>query len=213
MKVLVVSVVLTLMGLLWWLNISSGNADSIKSGELQYSEELGWINWGHAKPDGPKTAFESLLRLNSENADSFEFSYCQYMKAKLAGQWREAEYCEAVKMPAGLSKTEAQRAFFHIFIEVSVGFETLQGSLPYSASADSRNSSFREGDLMGNLIGFHCATEGIDLNAVKSKLTLYSIEESLKMYEEDGLKKEEFTADLITQRQEIIGKLIIISKE
>lgn len=194
-------VVLAILGILLWANISSGNADSIKSGELQYSEELGWINWGHAKPNGPKEAFDKLLRLNSENTDSFELDYCQRMKAKLAGKWREAKYCETLKLPPRLSRKEAKSAFFDLFISVSKGFENLQGSFPYSASADSRNSSFREGDLTGNLIAFYCATESLAVEDVKSRLTLYSIYESWKKFEKDGLAKKEFTADLLTKKK------------
>lgn len=213
MKVLLALLVLAILGVLLWVNISNGNSDSIKSGELQYSEELGWINWGHAKPDGPKEAFDKLLRSNSENTDSFELDYCQRMKAKLAGKWREAKYCETLKLPPSLSRKEAKSAFFDLFIEVSNGFENLQGSFPYSASVDSRNSSFREGDLTGNLIAFYCATQGIDTDAVKSRLTLYSVEESLKKFEKDGLSKEEFTMDSVIEKRKRITTLLNPSKK
>lgn len=56
----------------------------------------------------------------------------------------------------GLTLTRKKEVALRIFMEVSLGFEAMQGSWPYSWVTDS---GFSAEDLTSNLIGFYRAVE------------------------------------------------------
>lgn len=173
--------------------------DRIKSGKLQYCKEIGWINWGHANPENTINSFNQLQFLNKNASDSFLFNYSQKMKFKIADRYFVAEYIESRKIKPYLTVSEEKQVFLDIFLSVTESFETMQSQFPYLLIPDSRKSSFRDGDLTGNLISFYIATNNTNISEVKNKLTLFDAGESLKKF--NGLSKKDWNSITLVVEQ------------
>lgn len=117
-----------LLSSVWFL--SDTTADNILNGSLQYSKELGWINWDHAKPVSTLNALNSFKQLNSISPDSFTFSYAQNMKVNIANKNVIAEANETRRIKSHLNEQELIREFLSIFVSVSTHFEQLQAQVP-----------------------------------------------------------------------------------
>lgn len=186
-RTIVTAAIIVLLVLLIVATVAPSLQSEIRNGTLQYSEELGWINWDHARPDGPREAFRRLQRLNEESNDSFSFTYHQKMVLPLAGVRYVAEVEELWKIQAGLSSPELKSVFLEVFTSVSSRFEKMQAQGAYAGLAASRESSFREGDLTGNLLAFYMAVNGESISDVQKQLTLFNTEKSLKQLSEQSI--------------------------
>lgn len=170
--------------------LSDSVKNNIKNGNLQFSKELGWINWKHAIPKGTKVQFKEFQTLNTQSSvDSFSYTYTQTMKVKIVNSFIISESSESRRIKSGLTQKEERLVFFDIFKSVSNSFEKMQAEFPYNLIPASNNSSFREGDLMGNIISFYCSVNNISINDIKNKLTISNTEESLNHYNEQSLIK------------------------
>lgn len=163
-------------------NIKKSASDNIKNGSLQYSEELGWINWDHAKKSGTIKSFSVLKYLNENAMDSFSFQYSQKMKHKIGHFEAVAEVIESRKMQCGQTPEELKFNFLQIFKSTSISFENMQALFP-----NSRNSSDREGDIVGNLISFYLAINDLNREEIEKQLTLCSETESLDKLNTSGI--------------------------
>jgi hypothetical protein len=179
---LIISIVLIVL-------ISDNTPKNIQKGSLQYSKELGWINWEHANPESTLKAYHELVLLNKLSIDSFIFNYSQKMKLKIANKFIVAECKESRIIKPFLTVEEEKLLFLNMFISVSESFERFQAQFP-----NSYHSSFREGDLMGNLISFHIATTKSNIQMVKDDLVLFNSEESFQQFKKDGLGKIKWNA-------------------
>ena len=175
--------------LLW--SSSESTVTRIKKNEFLFCEGLGWINLGHAKPDATKEAFRRFQVQNRSATDSFSFCYTQKMAYTLAGKHIFAGFVECSLVRANLTPEEEKKAFLHIFLSVSNAFEHMQGQLPYSLFGSSRKSSFRDGDLAGDLISYYGAVSNVTLKDMKQGLPLLSTAASLEEYEQRGIGKKE----------------------
>lgn len=185
-KILLLCVLTALSTLLVFLSWAPGPLHDIQKGSLQYSQELGWINWDHARPTGPSKAYAELVELHGQANDSFLFTYRQEMVLPIAGVHYVAEVAQEWRLPHNLSKEALQEAFMHIFVRVSTQFEEMQGQGAYARLGASRASSFREGDLVGNLLSVYCAFTNQDLAHCRQQLSLSSTLESLQHYRQQG---------------------------
>lgn len=121
---------------------------------LVYTKKCGWIDLGHAQPTGAAKLWSDILSLPNEKYIAQElkpkFSYFQYMeKFKFKGEFRKW-----YSLKDNLSFPQKQSVALSIFMEVSMGFETLQSGLPYRLFSDS---GFSSEDLVSNLVGFYRA--------------------------------------------------------
>lgn len=164
--------------------VSDKTKSNIQNGSLQFSKELGWINWGHANPQSTLKAYDELILLNKSSTDSFTFVYSQKMKVKIVNKFIVAECKESRIIKPFLTPDEEKLLFLNMFISVSESFENLQVRFP-----NSYHSSYREGDLMGNLISFYIATTKSNIQTVKEDLILFNPVESLHQFEENGIGK------------------------
>ena len=162
----------------------------ILKGEIQYSEELGWINLGHALPNETKEAYQELQELNQVAQDSFEFVYTQQMRFRVWDQQMTAQLSESRRIPPHLNEEEVKEVFLEIFVSVSESFEQMQGSFPYSLMPGCANSSFRNGDLTGDLISYFIAVSNISTEEFKEALTIFDAKSSLEKYEDEGMKEK-----------------------
>jgi hypothetical protein len=137
----------------------------VERGILVYTCNCGWLDTGHANPTSyrPNVGADSLWkqitaetgqRSQKTGEDGFKVTYTQDMS-----KWGvTAAETRSYFVKRGLSTTQKETVALAIFMEVSVGFETLQGSFPWSwVSSRSRDSSFSEEDLVSDLIGFYVA--------------------------------------------------------
>ena len=179
--------------------------NNIRNGNIQYSEELGWINWKHANPYGTKVAYSELQRLNIQAVDSFNYTYSQTMKYKIGNSYVVAECSESRIVKPRLTAKEEQLAFFEIFKSVSNSFEKMQAKFPFKLIPESNGSSFREGDLMGNLISYYCSVSNTHLSEIKHRMTLYDSEKSLEFYHNGHFNKSNWDSIDMSSTRVLIG--------
>ena len=182
-------VILLVAGYAWLYSLNSVEK-RIRRGEIQFSHELGWINWGHAKPAGTLEAFNRLQYDNLHSKDSFYFCYSQKMKFKVGSRSVVAEFTQCRNIRTKLSLQEEQEAFLEIFMGVSEGFEKMQSRFPYVLMEVSPGSSFREGDLTGNLLSFYSAAYNVSTDSIHKKLTMLKPEGCALKYDQEGLGKD-----------------------
>jgi hypothetical protein len=149
--------------------------EEVESGILVYTCNCGWLDTGHADAHGyrPHVGAESLWReINAERGtpsgmagqSGFKVTYTQDMR-----KWGvTAAFTKDYFVRRGLTPAQKESVALAIFMEVSIGFETLQGSFPWSwVSSRSKDSSFSEEDLVSDLIGFYVAVRpGTDARAL-----------------------------------------------
>lgn len=179
--------------------LNNGTARKIEDKTIQYSEEIGWVNWGHAIATGTTKYFEDFKSKNKEEKDTFLFDYTQKMKFKIGDYELIASYSETWKVNSQLSEKGTKKAFLGVFKSVSEGFEKMQGEFPYSWIGGSVTSQ-REGDFTGNLISYLSATSPSLFNADSLKLTLLDYESTLKKYHEEGLNKSTWDSIKINKK-------------
>ncbi|MDB5246766.1 MAG: hypothetical protein JWQ40_1160 [Segetibacter sp.] len=144
------------------IDIIDGSKAVSKIYGLIYTCKCGWIDLGHANPEGTEGVKNLLWKpmlsetgKRSRDGKGFKISYSQVMKKFItAGETRHYY----VKL--GLTKQQKESVALSIFIEVSTEFENMQGSLPYSIAT---KSGFSSEDLISNLLGFYRTVRpGID---------------------------------------------------
>lgn len=121
---------------------------------------------------GPRTIFNSEA-VHCTNSGLFSFScslvdpqdayglvYRQDMGASLKVTTVYVGSEAAYVVRTGLTRAQKISVALAIFQEITVRFEKLQGSLPWSLRTGP--SSFSEEDLVSNLLGFYTAVTGID---------------------------------------------------
>ncbi len=188
----------------FWLSIFNDSIkEDVKNGELVYSNQIGWINLGHAKPARTKNAYQKLKQLHQAAQDSFDFEYSQQMKFPIAGKFIVADYVEKRRISANQSKEELDRTFIELFKSVSNGFEASQDDFPYWLMQASRVSSFKNGDLTGNTISLYCAMSNHTLEEIKPALQLLSPDSSLFCY--DTIHSAQDTSWLLSPTDSILS--------
>lgn len=161
----------------------------IRTQQIQYSDELGWINWNHARPASTLYYYKRFLQANQTLADSFDFVYAQKNTFNIGSFFVHHYYTERWKIKSGLSVDEAKHTFTAIFASVSSGFENMQGNMPMQLFADTRRSSFRNGDMMGNLISLATVLEYVNIDSLKAQLNLFSVEKTMELYKKSTSKR------------------------
>ncbi|PQQ38427.1 MULTISPECIES: hypothetical protein [Photorhabdus] len=127
------------------------NRVDIDSGRLIYTEDLGWIDLGHAKGDDSKMLWNQLVTESNNSSYKkgyFLVYYFQEMSkynisTRVAAQWM---------VKKGLSIETKRSIAFSIMYCVSLEFETLQSNSFFSRFSDS---GFSCEDLVSNLLGFY----------------------------------------------------------
>lgn len=163
-------------------NNQQGTTENIQQQDIQFSKELGWVNWSHAIPTGTKKAYNQFVNSNELNKDSFNFVFEMDMKIKIFDNFLIASCSQEFTVAHMKNHIDINRNFAKIFASISIVLEEMQGSMPYCILSGSRASSFRNGDLTGNLLSLYLATHNRTLNTLKHHLTLSSIEQCLSKH-------------------------------
>jgi hypothetical protein len=143
---------------------------NLQNGETVFLSDLAYLNKNHANPSLTKVSFEEFLRLNKQAKDSFEFCYQQKVCTSIFSFNYYRIFSETRKFPKLHDKRALEMSFFEIFKSVSIQFETMQAEFPLSLLPGSRNSSFRNGDLMGDYFSFLQSISRLDSSTFQNKI-------------------------------------------
>jgi hypothetical protein len=143
----------------------------IENGRLAYSCRCGWLDFGHMLPGGAEGLLRSITTesgmRSKKDPDGFKVRYEQSQRLVVPKRipikgrvpfiggktlatdsvWR------AYWVKAGLPTEQKKSVALAIFMEVSLGFETMQPGWYYWPL----NSGFSAEDLVSNVIGFYLA--------------------------------------------------------
>lgn len=148
----------------------------IVKGDLRYYEEIGWVDWQHAKTDGTTDFINSFREAtHKNNCRNVTIQYSQNMKMK---------YFVVSSMKEFYVGTIAEEAheMAYIFESVTEAFEKMQGKFPLVITPCIYASSFEEGDITGNNISFYCAYNHVKVEEFKNSLIERGIRYNLIAY-------------------------------
>lgn len=137
-------------------DIIDGTEAAGKRYGLIYTKKCGWVDLGHANPDGPdgaKMLWDKILKEKDEGGSQpgfFRITYRQMMGNKHVKMGIKKIY----DIKTGISESDKKSVALAIFMNVSHSFESLQSSWPIRLLT---NSGYSAEDLVSNLIGFYRA--------------------------------------------------------
>ncbi|MBW7982204.1 hypothetical protein [Enterobacillus tribolii] len=119
---------------------------SIERGNLIYTQDLGWIDQGHAKGDDARLLWRQFTE-EKEYAllkGYFSVNYVQSMSKYRVASGVQTQWFVKRGLPLNMKQSLAMTIMYH----TSLRFETLQSNL-------FLNSGFSCEDLISNLLGFY----------------------------------------------------------
>ena len=176
--------------------------DEIGTGRLVYSCNCGWLDLGHAgidlsDPTGPKrkagknphpdVGADKLWKKITDqkgtasllDKSGFKVSYRQEMSKSILTAGESRDYWVKYNLSVG----EKEQVALAIFMEVSIAFEGMQDSFPYSRFTDS---GFSMEDLVSNLIGFYVVVRPALLNRLSSLCDIVSKKATYDVWDSYG---------------------------
>ncbi|MES2886733.1 MAG: hypothetical protein V4739_01865, partial [Pseudomonadota bacterium] len=133
--------------------------------------------WREINAGGP-----DVVDARDPNANGFLLTYSQDMGkvvgGKMIGVGKEKKFVVSHK----LTPSEKIQVALAIFMEVSIGFETLQDSFPNFVT----KSGFSQEDLVSNLIGFYIACGVVTHAHVLAEAKPVSKEVALSIWDNEG---------------------------
>lgn len=159
------------------------NRDDIHLGRLVYTCNCGWLDLGHLKSSARPHAsarylWQDILHERGLSIAGHRGKHFIGYKQSMGRFGLSVEHFRTYWIKKGLSISERQAVALSIFMEVSLGFESIQEK--YSLFT---NSGYSEEDLVSNLIGFYVEVLGIDWAAPCKPV---SIKASQSIWDEDG---------------------------
>ncbi|CAM4044139.1 hypothetical protein [Serratia silvae] len=141
---------------------------------LVYTDNLGWIDLGHANPEGALSLWWQMINPRFTQGDFFRVNYTQSMSKRVFSQVRlKTGVTKSFLVKRGLHHNQLMGIAYAIFLDTSHAFETLQYSFPYNIVTDSGYSAE---DLISNILGFHSAIFNINyINVLKARDTEYAL--------------------------------------
>lgn len=123
---------------------------------LIYTRKCGWVDLGHANPDGEdgaKNLWDKILNEKDEGSGKSEFfriTYKQMMGNKYIKMGMQKKY----DIKKGIQVNDKKSVALSIFLDVSNAFESMQSGWPFRWVT---NSGYSAEDLVSDLIGFYRA--------------------------------------------------------
>ncbi|ETS33019.1 hypothetical protein BB987_13580 [Photorhabdus temperata] len=143
----------------------------IKDDKLIYTEDLGWIDLGHASGHDSKILWEQLITEKSSSPfmkGYFLVNYAQGMSKYIFKSSIHAQWMVKKGLPIEVKKSIA----FSMMYCVSLEFEELQSNFVFSNITDS---GFSCEDLISNLLGFYKSVQPRDyMSLIKPKSKEYA---------------------------------------
>jgi hypothetical protein len=136
--------------------IDGSQADSASFG-LVYTCKAGWVDVGHAGPGAARKLWNLIKNETGERSPDGQWFRVPFEECMGVKKWGVSlvEKCEGEDFGVryGLTLPQKESIALSIFLRVSMQFETMQGSFPWSLK--TADSSFSVEDLVSNLIGFY----------------------------------------------------------
>ena len=189
-KIIAWLVVVFAAGMLVYLRWERDPRSEVLAGKLGYTSRAGWINWNHANQDGVVHFLADLRRTWRSVGDKpFQISYAQEMSG-VYGPIRVQSIAERYyHIDSCPDEASLEKIALGIFRETSEAFEDMQGAFPNAVDARSQESSFREGDLRGNLVAFYKALRGYPDEEVRVWLGTVSEETAVAQLKDHPIGK------------------------
>jgi hypothetical protein len=133
--------------------IDGGSASGRKYG-LIYTKRCGWIDLGHANPEGANSLWQQVLKekdSGGSKAGYFRVAYKQMMGRK---NLFKVGVLKKYDVKKGLNDSQKKTVALSIFLDVSHAFESMQSNWLFRQRT---NSGYSAEDLVSNLIGFYRA--------------------------------------------------------
>jgi len=129
--------------------VDGSNAIGSKYG-LIYTKKCGWIDLGHANPEGANSLWQQVLKEKDSGGAKpgyFRVSYKQMMGRK---DLFKIGILKKYDVKKGLDDNQKKSVALSIFLDVSHAFEGLQSNWLFRQAT---NSGYSAEDLVSNLIG------------------------------------------------------------
>lgn len=210
---------------LGWLDLGHMNPKEVRPNagaaavwrQVQYGgpdATAAWCGWPHGSgnvgcgpgPGGQKRSLDmpiagrkdTTVRF-ADGASGFKVVSQQQMGKKLGlGTSVRASFQREYVVRHRLGEVQKRSVALAIFMDVSVGFERMQGKFPYSLA--SGDSSFSQEDLVSNVIGFYIAIGAVTKAQVLAAARPLSKTAALQIWDRSGSvgshKNREFTPQL-----------------
>lgn len=156
---------------------------------LSYTRHAGWIDWGHALPDGARSLKRQLdaeasgfalldrVPVRLEGREAFVVSYGQQMGSGPIVVSATRHWI----VPKGLAAHARAEVALAIFCRASLDFEGLQASRPYSLLT---RSGFSQEDLVSNIVGFYGVYRNMAQDRLRRICGEVSVAESFRVWDE-----------------------------
>jgi RHS repeat-associated protein len=138
-----------------------------KKNPLTYSCNCGWIDWGHARPDGATDLWNNVNGRGQQSlrGGGHRVIFSETAGITISGVPIRKGVVGDYFVKNNLSLSDREAVALGIFKEVSEAFEASQGGFIQNWVM---HSSFSEEDLVSNLIGFYIAVKGYSRSDVES---------------------------------------------
>lgn len=135
-------------------DIIDGSRAIVSKYGLIYTKKCGWIDLGHANPEGANSLWQQVLNEKDSGgakAGYFRVNYKQMMGRK---NLFKVGILKKYDVKKGLDDNQKKSVALSIFLDVSHAFEGLQSNWLFRQAT---NSGYSAEDLVSNLIGFYRA--------------------------------------------------------
>lgn len=157
--------------------------EDIRNGRLIYTCNCGWLDLGHLRSSSRPHAsarylWQDILHERGLSITGHQGKHFIGYKQSMGRAGLEVDHFRTYWIKKGLSISERQSVALSIFMEVSLGFESVQEK--YSMFT---NSGYSEEDLVSNLVGFYVEVMGINWATTCKPV---SIEASQNIWDKEG---------------------------
>jgi hypothetical protein len=131
-------------------HIIDGLLAPISRNGLIYTRKCGWVDLGHARPDGARALYRKIRAANITQSREF------YHDQGMYGIGLRAYYGHRYRLNRPLTPAQVKSVALGVYMAISRDFEWMQLVIPWPSI---RDSGFSAEDLISNLIGFYRAVE------------------------------------------------------
>jgi hypothetical protein len=117
---------------------------------LIYTKKCGWVDLGHANPEGVKGLWNKILNEKDEGSSNQEFFRISYQQM-MGGKHIKVGVLKKFDIKKKINTSDKKSVALSIFLDVSHTFESVQSGWPFRWGT---NSGYSAEDLVSNLIGF-----------------------------------------------------------
>lgn len=135
-------------------DIINGNSAIGRKYGLIYTKKCGWIDLGHANPEGANSLWKKILKEKDNGGAKSGYFRVIYEQTMGRKKLFKVGVYKKYDVKKGLSDNQKKSVALSIFLDVSHAFEGMQSNWLFRQVT---NSGYSAEDLVSNLIGFYRA--------------------------------------------------------